>query len=147
MSLILNIETGLVSPQYHCTYDHLFETTTGTQARSIPKSKWQHKAGFTREDEEREGEPNMTDQDEQTEDESSKYEGDEKSDQEPSEQRAGEEKKTCPDSLCRDIAAPDIPFTCYAPEKYRTFLKLIVHSTSHMIMKECQELQLLCTVS
>jgi hypothetical protein len=45
VSLILNIETGLVSPQYHCTYDDLFETATRTQAR--PKSKWQHKAGFT----------------------------------------------------------------------------------------------------
>jgi hypothetical protein len=27
----------------------LFETTTGTQARSIPKSQWQCKAGFTKE--------------------------------------------------------------------------------------------------
>jgi hypothetical protein len=46
VSLILNIETGLLSPQYHCSYDDLFETTTGTQARSIPRAKWQHKAGF-----------------------------------------------------------------------------------------------------
>ena len=38
VSLILNILTGLVSPQYHCQYDDLFETTTGTQARSIPTS-------------------------------------------------------------------------------------------------------------
>jgi uncharacterized membrane protein len=53
----------------------------------------------------------------------------------------------CPDWLCREVAAPDIPFTCYAPAKYRTFLKLIAHNTSHMTMKECQELQLLCTVS
>jgi hypothetical protein len=30
MSLILNLQTGLVSPQYHCQYDDLFETTTGT---------------------------------------------------------------------------------------------------------------------
>jgi hypothetical protein len=27
----------------------LFETTTGTQARSIPKSQWQYKAGFIKE--------------------------------------------------------------------------------------------------
>ncbi len=27
----------------------MFETTTGTQARSIPKSQWQQKAGFTKE--------------------------------------------------------------------------------------------------
>jgi hypothetical protein len=36
----------LVSPQYHCVYDDLFETTTGTQSRSIPKSQWQYKAGL-----------------------------------------------------------------------------------------------------
>jgi hypothetical protein len=47
VSLILNLQTGLVSPQYHCQYDDLFETTTGTQARSIPTSQWQYKAGFT----------------------------------------------------------------------------------------------------
>ena len=46
VSLIMNLETGLVSPQYHCHYDDMFETTTGTQARSIPRSKWQIKAGF-----------------------------------------------------------------------------------------------------
>jgi hypothetical protein len=33
VSLILNMETGLVSPQYYCTYDDLFETTTGTQGQ------------------------------------------------------------------------------------------------------------------
>jgi len=49
VSLILNLQTGLVSPQYHCSYDDLFETTTGTQARSIPISQWQFKAGFTNE--------------------------------------------------------------------------------------------------
>jgi len=46
VSLILNLQTGLVSPQYHCQYDDLFETTMGTQARSIPTSQWQFKAGF-----------------------------------------------------------------------------------------------------
>jgi hypothetical protein len=49
VSLILNLHTGLVSPQYHCQYDDLFETTMGTQARSIPTSQWQYKAGFTSE--------------------------------------------------------------------------------------------------
>jgi hypothetical protein len=49
VSLILNLQTGLVSPQYHCQYDDLFETTTGTQARSIPTSQWQYKAGLTSE--------------------------------------------------------------------------------------------------
>ena len=47
VSLILNLQTGLVSPQYHCQYDDLFETTMGTQARSIPTSQWQFKAGLT----------------------------------------------------------------------------------------------------
>ncbi len=46
VSLILNLQTGLVSPQYHCIYDDLFETTTGTQGRSIPKSQWQYLAGL-----------------------------------------------------------------------------------------------------
>jgi hypothetical protein len=45
----LSLQTGLVSPQFHCSYDDLFKTTTGTQARSIPKSLWQYKVGFTRE--------------------------------------------------------------------------------------------------
>jgi hypothetical protein len=47
VSLILNLQTGLVLPQYHCIYDDLFETTTGTQSRSIPSSQWQYKAGLT----------------------------------------------------------------------------------------------------
>ena len=50
VALILNLETGLVSPQFHCSYDDLFESTTGTQARSIPKSKWQKKCGFLHND-------------------------------------------------------------------------------------------------
>jgi hypothetical protein len=47
VSLILNLQTGLVSPQYHCQYDDLFEITTGTQAGSIPTSQWQYKVGLT----------------------------------------------------------------------------------------------------
>jgi transposase InsO family protein len=42
VSLILILQTGLVYPQFHCQYDDLFETTTGTQARSIPTSQWQY---------------------------------------------------------------------------------------------------------
>jgi hypothetical protein len=37
--------TGITS--IPLSYDDLFETTTGTQTRSIAKSKWQSKAGFT----------------------------------------------------------------------------------------------------
>jgi hypothetical protein len=47
VSLVLNLQTGLVSPQYQCQYDDLFETTTGTQARSVPTSQWQYNAGLT----------------------------------------------------------------------------------------------------
>jgi len=94
VSLILNIETGLVSPQYHCAYDDLFETTTGTQARSIPKSKWQQKAGFTNKEVEEERGPNDADQVEEAEDENSRYEGDEKSDLEPTEQETREKVMT-----------------------------------------------------
>jgi hypothetical protein len=42
-ALILNLKTGLVSPQFHCQYDDLFESTTGTQARSMPQSLWQQR--------------------------------------------------------------------------------------------------------
>jgi transposase InsO family protein len=47
VTLILSLQTGLVSPQFHCSYDDLFESTTGTQARAMPKSHWQYKCGFT----------------------------------------------------------------------------------------------------
>jgi hypothetical protein len=30
VSLVLNLQTVLVSPQCHCQYDDFFETTTGT---------------------------------------------------------------------------------------------------------------------
>jgi hypothetical protein len=46
VTLVLNLETGLVSPQFHCHHDDMFETTTGIQSRSIPRSKWQTKAGL-----------------------------------------------------------------------------------------------------
>jgi hypothetical protein len=47
VALILNLKSGLVSPQFHCQYDDLFESTTGTQARSMPQSLWQQKCGFS----------------------------------------------------------------------------------------------------
>ena len=49
VSLILNIHTGLVSPQFHCQYDDLFESTTGNQAQFMPKSQWQFLCGFSHE--------------------------------------------------------------------------------------------------
>ncbi len=35
VALILSLQTGLVSPKFHCSYDDLFELTKGTQARSV----------------------------------------------------------------------------------------------------------------
>jgi len=69
VSLILNVQTGLVSPQYHCQYDDLFEkNNNGTQAGSIPTSQWQYKAGFTSDkpDTDEEEEPNEELWDEQS---------------------------------------------------------------------------------
>jgi transposase InsO family protein len=63
VSLILNLQTGLVSPQYHCQYDDLFETTTGTQVRSIPTSQWQYKAGLVS------GKPKLDEEEQRMEDE------------------------------------------------------------------------------
>jgi hypothetical protein len=79
VSLILNLETGLVSPQFHCLYDDMFETTTGTQARSIPKSKWQAKAGFAamEEDDVLTETINGESQDEEGNEETSENEGEE----------------------------------------------------------------------
>jgi transposase InsO family protein len=47
VALILNLNTDLVSPQFNCQYDDLFESTTGTQARFMPQSIWQMKCGFS----------------------------------------------------------------------------------------------------
>jgi hypothetical protein len=63
VSLVLNLQTGLVSPQYHCQYDDLFETTTGTQVRSIPTSQWQYKAGLVS------GTPKLDEEEQRIEDE------------------------------------------------------------------------------
>jgi hypothetical protein len=60
------LQTGLVSPQYHCQYDDLFETTTGTQARSIPTSQWQYKSGLTNEKPELDEEEEALEEDEQS---------------------------------------------------------------------------------
>jgi hypothetical protein len=43
--LILNLETGLVSPQFHVKVDPTFKTVKGEQS---PTSQWQTKCGFVR---------------------------------------------------------------------------------------------------
>jgi histone deacetylase 1/2 len=44
--LVLNLETGLVSPQFHVSFDDHFETTRPGVIRLLPVSKWQEKAHF-----------------------------------------------------------------------------------------------------
>ena len=43
VGLILSLDTGLVSPQFHCTYDDLFHTP---KLDNHAESKWQELAGF-----------------------------------------------------------------------------------------------------
>ena len=43
VALVLNLETGMVSPQYHVRYDNLFETL---QSQRPPKILWQEKCHF-----------------------------------------------------------------------------------------------------
>ncbi len=44
--LVLNLSTGLVSPQYHCRFDDFFETTKYGAADVAVSSTWQQLAGF-----------------------------------------------------------------------------------------------------
>ena len=46
IALVLSLETGLVSPQFHCSFDDLFETTEPKQRHLLPESKWQERAHF-----------------------------------------------------------------------------------------------------
>jgi hypothetical protein len=46
VSLILNMQTGLVSPQYHCQYDDLFETSI----QELRQDQFQYHSGNIRQD-------------------------------------------------------------------------------------------------
>ena len=46
VALVLNLATGLVSPQFHCNFDNFFETTTLGQTDAAIASIWQRLAGF-----------------------------------------------------------------------------------------------------
>ena len=46
VALVLNIETGFVSPQFHVKFDPTFQTLR--QGGRIPDSSWQQKAGFAK---------------------------------------------------------------------------------------------------
>ena len=48
VNLVLNLSTGLVSPQYHVTYDDFFETTRYAENDAQVSSTWQQLAGFLR---------------------------------------------------------------------------------------------------
>jgi len=47
VALILSLKTGLISPQFHCSFDDLFETAL--QPGALPMSLWQVKTYFRRE--------------------------------------------------------------------------------------------------
>ena len=46
VALVLNIETGHVSPQFHVKIDDFFETLRPSAGNIIPKSKWQRITGL-----------------------------------------------------------------------------------------------------
>ena len=47
VSLLLNTQTGTVSPQFHAKYDDHFDTTRKDSATRLPKCLWQQKNYFT----------------------------------------------------------------------------------------------------
>ena len=47
VALVLSLTTGLVSPQFHLTFDPSFQTIKKSFDGQSPKSLWQEKAGFT----------------------------------------------------------------------------------------------------
>jgi Reverse transcriptase (RNA-dependent DNA polymerase) len=46
VALVLNLETGHVSPQFHCQFDDMCDTLRPSAGNAMPQSKWQDKAGF-----------------------------------------------------------------------------------------------------
>ena len=48
--LILNLTTGLVSPQYHCRFDDFFETTRHNKPDIVTSATWKQLAGLKRPD-------------------------------------------------------------------------------------------------
>jgi hypothetical protein len=47
VGLVMNLQTGHVSPQFHVKWDNKFETVQGTAGNEPPPSNWQAAAGFT----------------------------------------------------------------------------------------------------
>ena len=50
VNLILNLNTRLVSPQFHCRYDDFFETTKHSERDIVTSANWKQLAGFTKYD-------------------------------------------------------------------------------------------------
>jgi hypothetical protein len=48
VALVLNLQTGLTSPQFHVVHDDMFETTRSQPTRLLPQSLWQEKTGFVK---------------------------------------------------------------------------------------------------
>jgi hypothetical protein len=46
VALVLNLQTGHVSPQFHVVFDDLFETLRPSAGNMAPKSEWQTQTGF-----------------------------------------------------------------------------------------------------
>ena len=46
VNLVLNLENGLVSPQFHVKYDDFFETTRFNQAEATTSSPWRKLANL-----------------------------------------------------------------------------------------------------
>ena len=46
ISLVLNLNTGLVSPQFHCRFDEFFETVRHSPDDAISTANWKQLAGF-----------------------------------------------------------------------------------------------------
>lgn len=49
VALVLSLSTGHVSPQFHCKFDDLFETTRASAGNPVIPSRWQIKTGFDKE--------------------------------------------------------------------------------------------------
>ena len=50
MYLVLNLATGLVSPQYHCLFDDFFITTLHNKPNIVTSSTWKQLAGIRQAD-------------------------------------------------------------------------------------------------
>ena len=50
VNLVLNLNTGLVSPQLYCHYDEFFETVSHSHHDTLMNANWKQLAGFVKYD-------------------------------------------------------------------------------------------------